>query len=291
MTSTRAPGGFDRWNAADISGIDAFAGLACPAPTLCIGVGANGAVASSSAPTAGSPSWDISAPVTDRGFVDLSCASRSFCVALRNDLGRSGAAVSSDPAGGRGAWRVFDINAANWLGRVACPSPELCVAINEYGDVASSANPSGGPSAWTSHRIYDAPPTNRLVDLACPSVSLCAAITSGGTLLTSTNPRGGPAAWLATELELAPPRFPNPPGLRGIACPNTSLCVITDSDGNVMISTDPTGGAGTWGITRANNFGSLGRVACTTTLQCVAVDGSMEHVIIGSWVTEPDETT
>jgi len=65
--------------------------------------------------------------------------------------------------------------------------------------------------------------------------------------------------------------------LSGVSCPSTSLCVAVDRVGNVITSSNPTGGASTWTTTNVDgtdrNVSWLEGVSCPTDNLCVAVDG------------------
>lgn len=50
-------------------------------------------------------------------------------------------------------------------------------------------------------------------------------------------------------------------GLLAIDCPSTTLCVATDSQGNVVTTTDPTGGAAAWTVGRVDSLSRPGCVA------------------------------
>jgi hypothetical protein len=69
--------------------------------------------------------------------------------------------------------------------------------------------------------------------------------------------------------------------LATIACPSTSLCVAADRSGNVITSTDPTGGTAAWHVSHVDrNEGcspqqcSLNTVACPSTSFCAATDSA-----------------
>ena len=49
------------------------------------------------------------------------------------------------------------------------------------------------------------------------------------------------------------PTVIDPAGVAGLTCPSASYCVGTDTVGNVLTSTDPTGGAGAWTITKVDH--------------------------------------
>ena len=79
----------------------------------------------------------------------------------------------------------------------------------------------------------------------------------------------------------APERIDNQPPFEDVAaprvtCPSTSLCVGVDDFGNVLTSTNPTGGAGTWTWVRTCDARSFGNgftaVSCPSITLCVAVD-------------------
>lgn len=67
--------------------------------------------------------------------------------------------------------------------------------------------------------------------------------------------------------------------LRAVSCPSASLCVAVDQSGNVVTSTNPTGGPSAWtaaSIDASNLF--LNGVSCQTASLCVAVDGNGDAV-------------
>lgn len=79
-------------------------------------------------------------------------------------------------------------------------------------------------------------------------------------------------------------------GISGVSCPSATLCVAVDSGsfgaGNVITSTNPTGGTGAWSVTHVaehNPFGVPG-VSCASAFLCVAASGG------GDVVTSTDPT-
>jgi hypothetical protein len=79
-----------------------------------------------------------------------------------------------------------------------------------------------------------------------------------------------PLVW--TPPETVDPH-PDLHGPRSVSCPTDSLCVAIDGVGNVVTSTDPTGGAGTWSIANIDSSNELESVSCPSSTFCVAVDG------------------
>jgi hypothetical protein len=73
----------------------------------------------------------------------------------------------------------------------------------------------------------------------------------------------GFAAWRATSQE------PRSREIRALTCPSSSVCVAGDDAGNILTSTDPTGGASSW-----NTAGvSISGISCPSASFCVAING------------------
>jgi hypothetical protein len=75
---------------------------------------------------------------------------------------------------------------------------------------------------------------------------------------------------------------------RAISCPSESLCVVVDSSGDVVASTDPLAGEPTWGLVFTDGGHELTGVSCASPALCVAVDASGEAFVSsnpasGSW--------
>src|SRR5262245_17400682 len=63
--------------------------------------------------------------------------------------------------------------------------------------------------------------------------------------------------------------------LRGVSCVSTSLCVAVDNKGQVLSSTNPAGGVGTWKVVDVTEEKSgFASVSCPSASLCVAIDGS-----------------
>ncbi len=182
---------------------------------------------------------------------------------------------------------------------VSCPSVGLCVAVDSVGDVLISTDPTGGTGAWNKAHVGE-----DFTGISCPSTRLCVAVDSEGDVITSTDATGGLGAWTKTqvvpvferedidgeEIEAGGNRF------EAVSCPSESLCVATDAHGDVLTSTDPTGGASAWTrtkVTTPNELGggnALGGVSCPSVRLCVATAGEGKMVSstdptggVGSW--------
>jgi hypothetical protein len=59
--------------------------------------------------------------------------------------------------------------------------------------------------------------------------------------------------------------------INGVSCPTSSFCVAVDKNGNILTSTNPTGGSNAW-QTEAVDTTPIESVSCSSTKQCDAVD-------------------
>ena len=281
VTSIDPTGGSGAWGEAKIDG-DPYAylsGISCPSATFCVAVG-SGNVFTSSDPTGGPGAWTA----TRVGLSQVTCVSASLCVGV----GGGSVVTSTNPTGGAGAWTVAEVDAvhypADFLSAVSCPSASLCVAFDSAGNVVTSTDPTGGAGAWAITNVDGA---NPLTGVSCPAASLCVAIDRGGNVVTSTDPTGGASAWHVVPVDtkgvfcagfFGEVCF----GLTGISCPSASLCVAVDLKGDVVASTDPTGGASAWHVAHVDTEGvacsevygcyGISAVSCASPSLCVAVD-------------------
>ena len=150
--------------------------------------------------------------------------------------------------------------------QVLCASESLCLATNNFGDVLASTSPTQGP--WS-------PATGASMNSgsagggSCPSISLCVLV-AGSSIYTSTNPSGG--SWTTTKL-------PGFTAVGAVDCPTTSLCVATTLEGQVAVSTDPTGGASAWSLEAVDGNNAMYGVSCPSTSECIATDDYSGNVI------------
>src|SRR5437667_953082 len=208
-------------------------------------------------------------------LVGVSCPSSNLCVAI-DDHGN--AVSSSNPTGGAVAWNVTNVDGSVGpnasgprLTAVSCPSSVLCVAVDTSGNVVTSTNPIGGATAWKEAHVDG---SNFLTGVSCPNSSLCVAVDSFGNVVTSTNPTGGVAAWKVTKKgqQSSSPYSQN--GFSSISCPTISFCIAGDYLGNLLRSTNPTGGTAAWTATRAGGsqctLGETGAPCALTAVSCVS---------------------
>lgn len=266
-----------------------FLDVDCPSVSLCVAVGSNDAIASSSEPAGGIGAWRIGHLQEPGGYDDLpsgaagtvllpgaqirgvSCPSPSLCVAVTR-LG--GIFTTHDPNGGVGAWSGFHLQESGprvHMYGVSCPSPSLCVAVGLDGKIVTSTDPAGGPGAWS---VTQLPEALELQDVSCASPTLCAAVgiegDLGGAILTTTNPTGGAGAWSVVR----EPRFGT---MMGVSCPASSLCV-TGNDNAVFSATNPTGGGAAWKEAAGATPLQLTAFDCASTTACAAVNNNYDVI-------------
>ncbi|HEX3325504.1 MAG TPA: carboxypeptidase regulatory-like domain-containing protein, partial [Actinomycetota bacterium] len=94
-----------------------------------------------------------------------------------------------------------------------------------------------------------------------------------------------PLAWSQPQLVDHQLPFSGNRYVSDIDCPSASLCVAVDEDGNILSSTDPTGGIEDWDIASVFPGQTLGDISCASASLCVAV--GEEGRIFSS--TEPAE--
>jgi hypothetical protein len=215
-------------------------GVSCPSQELCVAVGTDNLIASSTDPTGGVADWNV----------------------VYAGEGPSPFIPPSDP-----------VISGRQVQGVSCPSTNLCVAVTDQGNIYSSTQPTGPASAWKVNPIEEGGGNTHLEGVSCPSASLCVAVSGGrnprglansGKVFTSTNPAGGAPAWRATQLN-------GPPNLRAVSCGSPSLCVAVGAEGRIVTSTDPTGGASAWNaVGEPGGPGALGGISCVAAALCVS---------------------
>jgi len=164
------------------------------------------------------------------------------------------------------------------LNAVSCPGTKLCVAVDNAGQVAWSTAPLS--RFW---HLAAVDKTNSLTAISCPLTNFCVAVDDAGYMVWSNTPTGGLRKWARpTKIDVAQAPGGGAAGLTAIDCPTTRLCVATDgaNPGNVIVSTDPTGGSKAWvplKIGGTNGLGgTLASVSCVATTFCVAA-GSQHY--------------
>lgn len=260
-------------------------GVSCPSDSLCVAVGTNSTVASSTDPAGRASAWKAvhpegyfgtsstqtmqsGAPIRYAGNAirGVSCPSTGLCVAAGP---QGNVLVSTDPTGDVSAWSIVELGLeATRMTGISCPSPTLCVVVAYNGKVITSTNPTGAASAWTIAKLetpFD------LAGVSCPSASLCVAVDIEGRILVSTDPTGGAVGWQS----MGAPAGPGP--LAGVSCPAVSLCV-TGNAGQMITSSNPAGGVSDWKAVEAGTGLPVTAVSCPSVDACAAVDNNADVI-------------
>ena len=146
---------------------------------------------------------------------------------------------------------------------------QLCLIADETGNVWWSKTPWKGSGAWrriTVDKVRDA----SLTGVSCPTTTFCAVVDNQGYVIRSHNPSGGAKAWsrpIHVDTTAAPGGGFS--GFSGISCPAANLCVAVDNAGQVVTTTNPTGGAKAWTVAALPGTPILTSVSCPSTSLCM----------------------
>ncbi len=264
-------------------------GVSCPSAQLCVAVGRNNTVATSTDPAGDASSWNatfVGAGSFDTGpgggfynggqIRGVSCPTTQLCVAVSFE---GLIYTSTNPTGGASAWTTTDLAGAgpntHFYG-VSCPSPNFCAAAAGGAKVVTSTNPTGGASAWSTTQLEG---PLELRGISCLSTALCVAVgdngsritpqpTDAGEILSSTNPLGG--SWQRAE------RTDGQGSLYGISCPSPTLCATGNLYGSLLVASNPTGPADAWKSAPGGGAVQITDVDCPSPTQCVAVNNNAD---------------
>lgn len=251
-------------------GLRSGVGLRCPTTRFCALARANGDALTSSHPARGRGAWSTQHLPVRLFLSEIACPSARLCLVLD---GAGNILSSRTPATGPWRTRPGPVNPTEG-GDIWCRSTSLCFMNDLWGGhLFASSDPIGGPSTW--HRTTFAP-VGGLVSTACPSRGFCLAT------VTSGNPPGNPSAsyegWVFSASD--PVHGPwtkqqridgyNP--FTGVSCTRDGMCAGIDAPGDVLTSTDPSGGPSAWHGERIDPVDHLSAVSCASTRLCVAVD-------------------
>jgi hypothetical protein len=272
-SSLRLPG-----EAADVT----LFGVSCPNAQLCVVVGGNNSIASSTDPAGGASKWKVvyagegAEPIAAnfRQVRGVSCPVPELCVAVTFE---GQIYTSTNPTGSAADWSVADLDPDGpntHLYGVSCPTADFCVASAGGAKIVTSTNPTGGAAAWTKTSL--AGPLE-LRGVSCASATLCVTVGDNGDsarpeigdrgeIFSSTNPLGG--AWEQAQ----PPIQGN---AYGVSCPSADLCISGDLMGNLLVSTAPTSPS-SWRSIDGGGSVQITDVDCPSTTLCAAVDNNAD---------------
>ena len=261
-------------------------GVSCPSGSMCVAVGTNSVIASTTDPSGDGSGWETVHPegyvgsggiIPGNALKGVSCPSTGLCV-VAGPQGNIWA--SADPTGDVSAWVAAPLGlGATHMNAISCPSTSALrrrLPARQGDLVDQPARRRGGLDDHRAGRAAQ-PAGNLLSD-----AGLCVAVSYEGDILTSTDPTGGAAAWQVARQpaggrlfagvllpllrslrnrqrrrddHLDQPRRRCPwksvagaAGLpvTGVSCPAISACAAVDNNSDAITSTDPTGGAAAW---------------------------------------------
>jgi hypothetical protein len=280
-----------------------FFGVSCPSAQLCVAVGRNNTVATSTDPTGDASSWNstfVGSGSADTGagggffnghqIRGVSCPTTQLCVAVAFE---GLIYTTTNPTGGASAWVATDLTPTGpntHFRGISCPSTNFCAAVASKGKIVTTTNPTGGASAWTTTQL-EGPLEVRGV--SCVSAAFCVAVGDNGDevmsqpidvgeILSSTNPLGG--SWQRTEMT-------NGQGsLFGASCPSSTLCVTGNLYGNLLAAASPTGSAEAWKLAPGGGPVQITDVDCPSATKCVAVNNNSDVMtsvdpLVGGWTS------
>src|SRR5256712_5179038 len=91
--------------------------------------------------------------------------------------------------------------------------------------------------------------------------------------MTPTPTAGSPLMWAAPVRVDHQPSFGGT-SLSDVSCPSSGLCFAVDNAGNLVASSNPTGGVAAWTVTRVDGSNSLFGVSCPSGSFCAVADNA-----------------
>jgi hypothetical protein len=164
----------------------------------------------------------------------------------------------------------------------AAPFKPLCVAADQTGHIWWTTAPTKRASYWHRSSI-DKVKHASLTGISCPTTSFCVVVDNQGDVTYSRKPTGGVKHWSKPiQVDTTAAAGGGPAGFAGISCPTVTLCVAVDNVGQVVTSTNPTGGASAWTTAVLPNTPSLTGVSCPSATLCVIVGSTRFYSITPS---------
>jgi hypothetical protein len=257
-----------------------FESVSCPTAGMCAAVTQAGDFYASADPAGGAATWratDLDDADADTHIKGVSCPIVTFCVAVAAGSGQTGTggggkviAIANPLATSVSSTQV-QLDESLELQAVACSSLDFCIAVANKGRIIVSPNPAAPAPAWREIGTPGGPGDLAAVD--CPEASFCLTGNAGGNVLSNTDAGTG-TGW--RELNTGP-SVP----ITSISCPTVSRCVAVDNNGDVAVSSNPTGPPGSWSATNLipflpsgsqdQPFNALFGVSCPSAGFCAAV--------------------
>jgi hypothetical protein len=266
ISSTNPAGGAGAWRTTSPTGsTDTTPSVACASAQLCVAVDGSDNVLSSTDPAAGAGAWKlVNLGIGYTGLTGISCVATGGCLAVD---GNGGVAYDSNPAAPYGTWTrkqlpLYSITA------VSC-APGLCAAS---GDAHVPLSPPVVATLSASgYAQADIPMDEGIDAISCPSASFCVGGDATGVAVSAGAGGSGVTGTWTNDAITTPPSCSkygcNYDGITAVSCPTEQMCAATDGR-SLWVSSDPTGGAGTWVKSTLPAAGILA-ISCPTASTCV----------------------
>jgi hypothetical protein len=275
-------------------------GFSCPSLNFCLATQENeGFIRYSTKPNG--TSW-TALSIGTGAMKAASCLSAAFCAVVDNS-GNVHVAVTEAGLKEVAGWKATNVDGATALRGIVCTSTTSCMAVDGSASVLNLTIAAGGEATVSKKAITGASELNaitctgstcllgdgkgavfasynsgstwatrlgsgdKLSSLSCSSAWLCGGVNVAGDVVTF-NPQ--PAAPSQTQT------IDSGNSLNAASCvPGTTSCVVTDSAGKALYSTNVSAtGSSTWTSWAGPSGQSPSQaVACPTTTLCVMADG------------------
>ena len=261
VTSADATGGAAAWSMAAVDDFNQIDTVDCPSTQLCV------AGDSAGQPVHFARSQPVGLrPGPGRRSISRHGSTRSparRCRSVWPATGRAGFCTSTDPTGGAGAWTRDRDRRHNRerVGRVLSLGVAMCGHRRVGWEFSPRQTPPvvlpRGPELMPTGRRSFGPCRARRCRSAWPATRL--AISSARTT-RQAGPEHGRRLPVAQG------------GIGAISCGTVNVCVAGDGSGQLLTSTNPAGGPGTWSATGSDPLHWIAGLTCTGSSFCVATD-------------------
>jgi hypothetical protein len=285
--------------------------VTCTSSATCLALDSAGNIVTSTgnglgpaAPSAWTAPYPIGLTGNGATFTAISCpGGLSFCAAFDSS---GNVFYSSDPLNQPPTWKTYaalnEIFGGNTgtgentdqADALACAppnpgqsAPAFCLVADTHGNLAytteitSARNEFGGLTwspPYSADPSWDENEPTAITSISCPSASLCLGTDKLGNIIESTNPvqqaQNGEQWTVLNSIDAGAGSQNGSPGVRGISCPSTTLCVAVDGSGNILYTESPAAAVqGGWTVVSSlNPEGGITGISCPTTTECVITD-------------------
>ena len=268
------------WTVTPVAG-SALYSVSCVSPSSCYAVGGDSNLWATDA--ASQTGWTSKPGLGGLNAAGISCTA-GFCAVISAD---AGSVMAGDPGQDiLSTWKSSSTGigggnsgCSNCLPSISCASAQ-CYAVNQRGSASTGSNlASTQPKpSWQPASQVDS--FNDLVGVSCGV--LCVGVDLAGNVVSATG--GG---WTLASGSIDGNGFNGYGGVaiggEAISCVG-SFCAVADA-GNVVTSTNPTGGANAWTVNQLPANGAASVISCPASTECVAAYA--RSIVVGTTGSAP----